>query len=126
MADPSRIILIDEDEQRASQISKALRREFEVLRFSNLRDLCGDVQPGSVVLRAGDSRSISQVLERLRELRVWVPVIGYGPAPIPIQAAVAAMSAGAADFLEWPSNAAVFAASIRAVRGAALAQQRGR
>ena len=117
--------IIDDDEGLRESLAFLLRSAaFEVKSFESAKaflDVLPDAAPGCVItdVRMPDMSGI-ELLRRLKELKIGVPVIvitGHGD----IALAVEAMKIGAADFFEKPFDDDLLIASVRA----ALRQREG-
>lgn len=115
----SNVIIVDEDRARASTLAALLRRNgCEVHSVATAHDFPAQPRGGALVLHADDDQSTPQLLQRLRELRLFLPVIAYRQEPTTRHVA-AAIGAGAADYLAWPCEPSLLMAAIKAVRQAA-------
>jgi two-component system, LuxR family, response regulator FixJ len=118
-AAPRRIVhVIDDDEGLRESLAFLLRgAELEVRSFDSAKaflDVLPDAALGCVItdVRMPDMSGI-ELLRRLKELKIGVPVIvitGHGD----IALAVEAMKIGAADFFEKPFDDDLLVASVRA------------
>ena len=117
--------IIDDDEGLRESLAFLLRSAaFEVKSFESAKaflDVLPHAAPGCVItdVRMPDMSGI-ELLRRLKELKIGVPVIvitGHGD----IALAVEAMKIGAADFFEKPFDDDLLVASVRA----ALRQREG-
>jgi two-component system response regulator FixJ len=117
--------IIDDDEGLRESLAFLLRSAaFEVKSFESAKaflDVLPDAAPGCVItdVRMPDMSGI-ELLRRLKELKIGVPVIvitGHGDVAL----AVEAMKIGAADFFEKPFDDDLLVASVRA----ALRQREG-
>ena len=115
--------VVDDDEGQRESLAFLLRSAgIEVRNFESAKaflDVLPGAAPGCVItdVRMPDMSGI-ELLRRLKELKIGVPVIvitGHGD----IALAVEAMKIGATDFFEKPFNDDLFVASVRA----ALQQQ---
>jgi two-component system, LuxR family, response regulator FixJ len=122
-AAPRAVHIIDDDEGLRESLAFLLRTaQLEVRSFDSAKtflDALPDASVGCVItdIRMPDMSGID-LLRRLKELKVGVPVIvitGHGDVAL----AVEAMKIGAADFFEKPFNDDQLVASVRA----ALQQQ---
>jgi DNA-binding NtrC family response regulator len=66
-----------------------------------------------VVLAADEPGAIQRILERIKETGIRAKVIAYAEEPSQHQM-VKAMSAGAADYLQWPCDPAEIIAAANA------------
>jgi two-component system response regulator FixJ len=118
------VIIVDEDRRRVSELAAMLRRSgCEVHTVDTARDFPAQPRDGALVLSADEGDSTARVLQRLRELRLLLPVIAYRQEPTARQV-TAAIGAGASDYLAWPCEPALVTAAIKAVRSAATARWR--
>jgi two-component system response regulator FixJ len=110
--------IIDDDEGQRESLAFLLRSaDLEVRSFESAKaflDKLPQALPGCVItdVRMPDMSGI-ELLRRLKELKISVPVIvitGHGD----IALAVEAMKMGAADFFEKPFDDALLVASVRA------------
>ena len=118
-AAPRRIVhVIDDDEGLRESLAFLLRgAELEVRSFDSAKaflDVLPDAALGCIItdVRMPDMSGI-ELLRRLKELKIGVPVIvitGHGD----IALAVEAMKIGAADFFEKPFDDDLLVASVRA------------
>jgi DNA-binding NtrC family response regulator len=113
-----KFILVDKDRPRAAAISTALTRHGRgVTVAESLDDLVGQSAgtPASrcVVLVPDEPGAIPRILERIKLARLDAKVIAYAADPSP-HSVVKAMSAGAADYLQWPCNADTIVAAANA------------
>ena len=111
--------IIDDDEGLRESLAFLLRSAaFEVKSFESAKaflDVLPHAAPGCIItdVRMPDISGI-ELLRRLKELKIGVPVIvitGHGD----IALAVEAMKIGAADFFEKPFDDDLLVASVRAV-----------
>ena len=111
--------IIDDDEGLRESLAFLLRSAaFEVKSFESANaflDVLPHAAPGCIItdVRMPDISGI-ELLRRLKELKIGVPVIvitGHGD----IALAVEAMKIGAADFFEKPFDDDLLVASVRAV-----------
>lgn len=90
---------------------------------ATVRDFPAQPRDAALVLCADEDQSTVLLLQRLRELRLLLPVIAYRQDPTARQV-TAAITGGAADYLAWPCEPALVTAAIEAVRSAATARWR--
>jgi len=111
--------IIDDDEGLRESLAFLLRSAaFEVKSFESAKaflDVLPHAAPGCIItdVRMPDISGI-ELLRRLKELKIGVPVIvitGHGDVAL----AVEAMKIGAADFFEKPFDDDLLVASVRAV-----------
>ena len=116
-SDAQIVHVVDDDEAMRDSMAFLLRAEnFQVQTYADAADFLDalpKIQAGCVVtdVRMPGMSGI-ELLQRLRELKVTVPVIvvsGHGDVPL----AVEAMKTGALDFIEKPFDDEVFLRAIR-------------
>jgi DNA-binding NtrC family response regulator len=108
-----KFILVDSDRHRAAAISDALARQRGVTVAASLSDLAAAREGRCVALVADDPGSIGATAERLKNAGIQAKIIAYA-GDASSHRIVKAMSAGAADFLHWPCDAANIVAAATA------------
>jgi DNA-binding NtrC family response regulator len=109
-----KFVLIDSDASRVATISEVLGRSRGVTLVENLDHLATTRTDRCVVLVADEPGAIRGSVERLKNLGIEAKVIAYAEDASPHRM-VKAMSAGAADYLQWPADAANIIAAAYAV-----------
>ena len=121
-SDTDIVHVVDDDEAMRDSMAFLLRAEnFQVQTYADAADFLAalpQIKVGCVVtdVRMPGMSGI-ELLQRLRELKVSVPVIvvsGHGDVPL----AVEAMKTGALDFIEKPFDDDVFLRAVRTALGA--------
>lgn len=121
-SDTDIVHVVDDDEAMRDSMAFLLRAEnFQVQTYADAADFLAalpQIKVGCVVtdVRMPGMSGI-ELLQRLRELKVSLPVIvvtGHGDVPL----AVEAMKTGALDFIEKPFDDDVFLRAVRTALGA--------
>ena len=108
-----KFIIVDNDRQRAAVIAEGLSHQRGVVVAGSLADLAATQEGRCIALVADDPGAIHTTLTRLKEAGLRAKIIAYAANPS-AHRIVKAMSAGAADFLHWPCDAANIIAAATA------------
>ena len=99
-----RINVIDPDVRRRARISHALNaRNAHVEIYDNVGELAKDARVNGLIFTADDpAGELAATVAQIRAvIPAVLPVVGYGEEPQP-EHVVAAVRAGAIDYLRWP------------------------
>jgi DNA-binding NtrC family response regulator len=108
-----KFLLADQDHRRAAAIGAALADFRGVTVVESGQALAAPSPDRRIVLAADEPGAIQRILERIKETGIGAKVIAYAEQPSQHQM-VKAMSAGAADYLQWPCDAAEIIAAANA------------
>ncbi len=113
-----KFLLADQDRRRSAALADALARFRGVTIAETAAELAGPAESGrQIVLAADEPGAIQRIAERLKETGIRAKIIAYAENASSHQM-VKAMSAGAADYLQWPCDPAeIIAAADAATAG---------
>lgn len=105
MDDRRTIALVDGDFRRRAAICHALADGgIHVEPFESPAELTERWPTSSLILSEDDGHNITDLIDHMSEVDVWLPVIAFAEQP-ETQRVVQAIRAGAVEYLEWPFTA---------------------